>query len=84
MNCCTCEFKEQIITQMTELRRANASIENQWIEYLFSPEETEADHSLCCLLTLLFYYGYCQENTQSVSDMARAVLKPLMETTESS
>lgn len=80
MNCCTCEFKEQIITQMTELRRTNAGIGNQWIEYLFSPEETEADHLLCCLLTLLL--GYSQENTQSASDMARAVLKSFIETIE--
>ena len=79
---CSCRFKEQMITEMQSLRKQCPGKETEWINLLF-PTERSADNSLCCLLTYLFYYGYCKECKISLSDEARSVLAPLMKEQES-
>ena len=74
---CSCGFKEQMISEMQNMRRQCPGKETEWVTMLF-PTENSADHSLCCILTCLFYYGYCKECTLTLSEEARSVLAPLM------
>ena len=76
MTDCTCEFKEQMIAEMLELRKNDTGDEYWWVPLLFKKPK---DHSLCCLLTFLFYYAYCNECATPLSEEARNVLKPPME-----
>jgi len=78
---CTCSFKEDMITEMKNLRKRRPGKDTEWVNLLF-PKEHAADNSLCCLLTCLFYYGYCEDCKTSLSEMARSVLAPLMEKQE--
>ena len=79
---CSCRFKEQMISEMLDMRKQLPDKENDWIDCLFPEADDAADQSLCCLLTCLFYYGYCKECSVSVSEKARMVLSPLMMKTE--
>lgn len=79
MKGCTCEFKRKMMAQMLELRRNPLDGKRNWASLLF---ENDPDESLCCLLTFLFYCAYCKPCTISLSEEARAVLKPLMEPSE--
>lgn len=79
MNGCTCEWKEQMINEMLEMRKKNPNHENRWVPLLFPDSREQAP---CCLLTFLFYYAYCEECTRSLSDVARTTLKPLMDPEE--
>ena len=75
---CSCGFKEHMITEMQSLRKQCPGKETEWVALLFPTTERSSDDSLCCLLTYLFYYGYCKECTLSLSEEARSVLAPLM------
>lgn len=75
---CSCGFKEQMITEMQSLWKQCPGKETEWINLLFPATERSTCESLCCLLTYLFYYGYCKECTLSLSEEARSVLAPLM------
>ena len=75
---CSCELKEQIITEMRGIRMQFPGKENEWVDWLFPASVNPKDNSLCCLLVLLFYYGYCKECPITISEMARDVLSPLM------
>lgn len=80
---CSCGFKEQMITEMQSLRKQCPGKETEWINLLFPATERSTCESLCCLLTYLFYYGYCKECTHSLSEEARSVLAPLIGKRES-
>lgn len=75
---CSCAFKAGMIRRMLELRLAHPDASTQWIEHLLGADPDPTDFPLCCMLTALFYYGYCEECTMSVSDLARERLAPLM------
>lgn len=75
---CSCRFKEQIITEMKNMRKENPGKEMQWVDLLFHQAGGSGANELCCLLTVLFYYGYCEECSMSLSEKARSVLAPLM------
>ena len=74
---CSCCLKEQMISEMQRMRKQHPGKETEWVNLLF-PEEGSAGGSLCCLLTYLFYYGYCKECSRSLSEEARLALAPLM------
>ena len=80
---CSCGFKEQMITEMQSLRKQCPGKKTEWVDLLFPTTERSSDDSLCCLLTYLFYYGYCKECTLPLSEEARSVLAPLMGKQES-
>lgn len=79
MKNCPCIFKQQMIAEILKLPEQHPDGLYAWVNPLFgnAPED-----SPCCLLTLLFYYAYCKECPVPLSEEARAVLKPLMESTE--
>ena len=76
---CSCRFKEQIITEMKNMRKENPAKETQWVDLLFPELQASASNDLCCLLTYMFYYGYCKECTDSLSEVARSMLSPMMQ-----
>ena len=78
-NTCSCHFKEHMITEMLRMREECPDKDTKWVDLLFTPSEGSHDSSLCCLLTFLFYYGYCKECTVPLSAQARSILAPLME-----
>lgn len=75
---CCCAFKAGMTRRMLELRRAHPGPSTQWVDHLLGADPDPQDSPLCCMLTALFYYGYCEECTMSVSDLARDRLAPLM------
>lgn len=76
---CSCALREQMIAEMRHMRERIPGKETQWVDLLFPAEQNSEDHSLCCLLIYLFYYGYCKECVVPLSEEARGVLAPLME-----
>lgn len=75
---CNCGLKEQMITEMQNMRKQCPGKETEWVEWLFPTTEDFGEKSLCCLMTYLFYHGYCRECTVPLSEEARSVLAPLM------
>jgi len=75
---CSCKFKEQMIAEMLTMRKHSPNKTTDWVDMLFSPTADANDQSPCCLLAMLFYYGYCKECSVSMSEHARALLSPLM------
>lgn len=75
---CNCKFKEQMISRIQEMRREHPGKEMQWADMLFPKAGGSGANELCCLLTALFYYGYCEECSMSLSEKARSVLALLM------
>ena len=79
MKNCPCIFKQQMITGTLKLSERYPAGLYAWAN---PPFGNASEDSPCCLLTLLFYYAYCKECAVPLSEEARAVLKPLMESTE--
>lgn len=77
---CNCAYKQSLIDRMQEHLRAHPDGSARWVELLFGKDSGANEHPLCCLLTFLFYYAFCEENTMTVSEMARHILEPLMNT----
>lgn len=73
---CSCKFKEQMIAEMTSMRVQSPGKNTEWVDLLFA--DNSGEHSLCCLLTFLLYYGYCKECPVPLSEQARTILSPLM------
>ena len=69
---CNCSAMDQMVERMREMRRQNPGKETEWVDKLF-PEGMP----LCCLLTYLLYYGYCEECSVPLSEKARTFLAPL-------
>ena len=80
---CCCAFKAGMTRRMLELRRAHPGPSTQWVDHLLGADPDPQDSPLCCMLTALFYYGYCEDCTMSVSKLAREQLAPLMDGTGS-
>ena len=75
---CSCRFKEQMISRIQAIRKEHPGKEMQWVDLLFHQAGGSGANELCCLLMVLFYYGYCEECSMSLSEKARSVLAPLM------
>lgn len=81
-NTCNCAFKTSMTQHILDFQREHPDSPMKWVEQLYG-KDIHADASpLCCMLTFLFYYGYCQECTTPVSEFAAQALEPLMETTK--
>ena len=76
---CSCAFKTQMMESLRSRSRQAQGEEAEGLKLLFDTQDERGESSLCCVLTCLFYYAYCNECGETVSDMARRAISGLME-----
>lgn len=74
-----CAMMDMMAAEILAKKAKAPSKEIEWFESKFDLEHPTEENPLCCILTFLFYYGYCKECTTPMSEQARLLLKPLME-----
>lgn len=75
---CTCEYKKSLVAQMLKMREDCPVKETEWVDLLYPKHDASAGDGYCCLLTLMFYYGYCKNCSTPMSEYAKKVLGDLM------
>lgn len=75
---CTCALKDDLLQQLIELHSMKPHKERRWFEALRGSDARIGEHTPCCLIIYLCYYGYFEESFLSVSEHARRSLDPIM------
>ena len=76
---CACEYKRSLVSQMLKMREDCPEKCTEWVDILYPKHIASDGDSYCCLLTLMFYYGYCKSCSTPMSEYAKNMLAGLMD-----